>query len=274
VNLSRVRTGTLLAACLAGLANGAVAQSSSRPELVFTISVGEAIGGHLWTVGAQPVLSVGGIDTVGLGRRLLRPSLVAGFGAQLYLSPHIGYTVEASFLGLATASQCTPPAAFAYDPERLNQQACASIQNKRVYTNAVALQGGLTARTTAGRGVQGYLRAVGGVAVLGGSFVTTAGAVLASDTSVTGVLSDEFLSEKSSPSLTWVATLGGGLTMTLGRSYNVRFEMSEVFIALPVPTGPGQAGSTIAPTGWRTLHLPTLTVGLDVLLERRSVRRY
>jgi hypothetical protein len=56
--------------------------------------------------------------------------------------------------------------------------------------------------------------------------------------------------------------------------------MSEVFIALPVPAGPGAIAndphrlSPVAPIRWRTMHLPSLTLGLDVLLERRTVRRY
>ena len=92
MNLSRLRSGTLLAACLAGLASGAAAQSERRPELVFTIGVGEASGGQLWTIDPQLAPAVRGPDTLALGRRLLRPSLVAAFGAQLYLSPHVGYT--------------------------------------------------------------------------------------------------------------------------------------------------------------------------------------
>lgn len=274
MNLSRVRSGALLAACLAGLATGAAAQSSSRPELVFTIAAGEASGGQLWTVNPQLAFAARGPDTVALSRRLLRPSLVAAFGAQLYLSPHLGYTLEATFLGLATESQCTALAPFSLDTQHANQQACTAIENQHIYTNAVALQGGLTARATLGRGAQGYLRAVGGVALLGGSFVNTEGTILVSDTSGPSVSARLILTDPSSRTLTWVATVGGGLTIALGPSYNVRLEMGEVFIALPVPIGPGDVASTVAPVGWRTIHLPSLTLGLDVLLERRTVRRY
>jgi len=282
VNLSRLRSGALLAACLAGLASAAAAQAPSRPELVFTVAVGEASGVQLWTVDPQIALAVRGPDTVALGRRLLRPSFVAAFGAQLYLSPHLGYTLEATFLGLATESQCTALAPFALDTEHANQQACTAIQNKHTYTNAVALQGGLTARTTLGRGAQGDRRAVGGVALLGGSFVTTDGPILvsaAADSLGPGLAIRSFLDEGTSRTLTWVATIAGGLTMALGPSYNVRLEMGEVFIALPVPGGPGDVANDpqhllpVAPVRWRTFRLPSLTLGLDALLERRSVRR-
>jgi hypothetical protein len=277
VNLSRVRSGALLAACLAGLAAGAAAQSPRGPQLVFTIAAGEAIGEQLWTVNPQLALAARSPDTVALGRRLLRPSLVAAFGAQLYLTPHIGYTLEATFLGLATESQCT-----ALSPllDALNLRACTAIQNKHSYTNAVALQGGLTARATLARGAEGYLRAVGGVALLGGSFVTTEGAILVSDSLGSVIAIRSFLDEGTSHALTWVATVGGGLTMALGPSYNVRFEIGEVFISLPVPGGPGDVSNDpqrllpVAPVRWRTFHLPSLKLGLDVLLERRTVRRY
>ena len=281
MNLSRARSGALLAACVAGLASRVAAQATRRPELVFTIAVGEASGGHLWTVNPQLAAAVRGPDTLALSRRLLRPSLVAAFGAQLYLSPHFGYTLEASFLGLATESRCTALAPFSLDAQHANQQACGAIENKHTYTNAVALQGGLTARATLGRGAQGYLRAVGGVALLGGSFVNTEGTILVSDTSGSAISARQFLTDQSSRALTWVATVGGGLTMALGSSYNVRLDMGEIFIALPVPGGPGDVSndphrlSPVAPVRWRTIHLPSLTLGLDVLLERRrSVRRY
>jgi hypothetical protein len=283
VNLSCVRTGLTMAACLAGLASGAAAQATKNPELIFTISVGEASGGHLWTVNPQIAPAVRGPDTVALSRRLLRPSLVASFGAQLYLSPHIGYTVEATFLGLATESHCTALALFSLDDQQANAQACTAIENRHTYTNAVAIQGGLTARTTLGRGAEGYLRAVGGVALLGGSFVTSEGTILVSDAADSlgpGLATRAFLDEDKSRSLTWVATVGGGLTMALGSSYNLRVELGSVFIALPVPSGPGDVVNDphrllpVAPIRWRTLHLPSLTVGLDVLLERRSTRRY
>ena len=277
MNLARVRCGALLAACLAGSAAGAAAQSPRGPQLVFTIAAGEAIGEHLWTINPQFALAARGPDTVALGRRLLRPSLVAAFGAQLYITPHIGYTLEATFLGLATESQCTALAPFSLAE---NQEACTAIQNKHTYTNAVALQGGLTARATIGRGAQGYLRVIGGAALLGGSFVTTEGAILVADSLGPRITTWSFLDEETSHALTWVATVGGGLTMALGSSYNVRFEIGEVFIALPVPSGPGDIANDprrlrpVAPVRWRTFHLPSLTLGLDVLLERRTVRRY
>lgn len=283
MKLSRARSGALLAACVAGLASSAAAQATRGPELVFTIAAGEASGGQLWTVNPQLAAAVRGPDTLALSRRLLRPSLVAAFGAQLYLSPHFGYTLEATFLGLATESRCTALAPFSLDAQHANQQACGAIENKHTYTNAVALQGGLTARATLGRGAQGYLRAVGGVALLGGSFVNTESSILvsnAADSLGPGLAIRAFLDEDKSRSLTWVATVGAGLTMALGSSYNLRFEIGEIFIALPVPGGPGDVTNDphrlrpVAPVRWRTIHLPSLTLGLDVLLERRSVRRY
>jgi hypothetical protein len=280
VNLSRARSGALLATCVAGLASSAGAQVTRGPELVFTIAVGEAPGGHLWTVNPQLAAAVRGPDTVALSRRLLRPSLVAALGAQLYLSSHIGYTIEATFLGLATESHCTALAPFSIDAQQANQQTCTDIENKHTYTNAVALQGGLTARATLGRGAQGYLRAVGGVALLGGSFVNTEGTILVADSSGPAISARLFLTDQSSRTLTWVATVGGGLMLAFGSSYNVRLELGEIFIALPVPGGPGDVTNDpqrllpVAPVRWRTIHLPSLTLGLDVLLERRSVRRY
>jgi len=69
----------------------------------------------------------------------------------------------------------------------------------------------------------------------------------------------------------------------LGDARN-RAEARDLIVALPRPTGPAtdtgavasSGGATLPqpPVGFRVVHVPTLSVGLDVVLERRRGHRY
>jgi hypothetical protein len=127
--------------------------------------------------------------------------------------------------------------------------------------------------------VQPYLRAVGGGALLGGSFVQTRGlvAIPSADTTRPPVVSRIFLTEGSRRELTWIATLSAGVMMELSPGYTLRFEARDILIGLPVVTGPGSVTTTlpIAPTADRTVQLPTFAVSVDLVLEPvRRPRRY
>ena len=57
-------------------------------------------------------------------------------------------------------------------------------------------------------------------------------------------------------------------------------QLADQLIAVPVPAGPGDPARDphriipMAPIAWRTLHLPTLTATLELMLERQHSRRY
>jgi hypothetical protein len=265
---------------VAALAAGrATAQSRERPLLVISMTAGFLAGGELWRLDRQlATVGSGDIDSLTLGR-VFRTGFVAGVGATLYRSPHVGITAEVAFLGLGTESRCAPRGPYAFDSQHINEQACLSIQGYRVPTNATAIQAGLTWRALPEARVQPYLRAVGGGALLGGSFVQTRGLVFVptTDTTRPPVVPRIFLTEDSRRELTWIATLSAGVLMELSPGYLLRFEARDVLIGLPVVTGPGSlTGSLpVAPTADRTVQLPTFAISLDLVLEPlRRPRRY
>ena len=268
---------TALASVL--VAGRASAQSAERPLLIISMTGGVLTGGALWTLDRQlaPVSS-GEIDSLALGR-YFRTGFVVGVGATVFRWPHVGLAAEVAFLGLGTESRCAPRGPYAFDAEHVNEIACLSAQGYRLPTNAVALQGGVAWRALPEARVQPYLRAIGGLALLGGSFVETSGLVTVPtvDTTRASVVTRTFLAEGSRRDLTWIATLSVGVMLELSPGYQLRFEARDVLLGLPVVTGPGSITTTlpVAPTRDRTVHLPTFALSLDLVLEpARRPRRY
>jgi len=275
----RVRGSVLVAAALAALASRAPAQSPEHPLLIFSMGAGYVTGGGIWRLDRQyasvpPPVTSREIDSVALGR-LFRPGFEAGLGVTLFRSPHIGLSAEISFLGISTESRCSPLGPFATDARNVNELACVDIQGKLIRTNAAAFQAGATWRPAATARVQPYLRAVGGLALLGGSFVET-GSVVAAPVSGDAPISQVFLAERDRRELTWVATLATGVTLEAAPGYQLRFEVRDIVTRVPTVTGPGDHTQLqpFAQVGSRTVHLLALTVALDLVLERQRTRRY
>ena len=283
MTLHRVRRSVLVAAALAALANRAPAQSPERPLLVLSMGAGYVTGGSIWRLDRQyalvfPPVTSGEVDSVALGR-LFRPGFEAGLGVTLFRSPHIGLSAEFSFLGISTESRCSPLGPFAADSRNVNERTCVDIQGKLIRTNAAAFQAGATWRPAAEAKVQPYLRAVGGLAVLGGSFVETGGVVevpSSGGAQQASLVSQVFLADQDRRELTWVATLAAGVTMEASPGTQLRLEVRDIMTNVPSVTGPGDylSSSPFAQVGSRTVHLLALTVALDLVLERQRTRRY
>jgi len=277
-------TAGLVLALAAGLALPARAQTSDQPNLIFTINGGLLTGGALWTVPRQLVFSEQNSmgnqwDTVSLARRL-HSGFLASLTATYYFTPHVGVNAEAGFFGLESESACVPVGSLNPTPANNNQnaQACTRANGANQAGAAQGLLVGLTFRATT-RGIQPYVRPEIGIAFLSSSFVETAGNALVNDTTVSTVY---FLADENHKELTWVASLGAGVTFPLGPGYQLRFEARDLIIALPRPAGPATDTARIAnvgalpdpPLAMRVVNVPSFTIGLDIVLERRRGHRY
>jgi len=267
--------GATLSAALAGPAR---AQSPESPLLTLTMRGGWISGPALWRIGNVPALSTGGTDTIAL-ERLFRPGFVAGVGAALFRSPHVGYTAAIDFLGITTESRCTGPTVWAPSAIGDNQQACLRIQGASVRTNAVAIQGGLTWRPVATGRVQPYLQGIGGIAFLGGSFVETQATVFDStaDSTRSNFPMRTLLDDPNHRTVTWIATVAGGFTLETSPGTQIRFEARDVITSIPVATGAGNVTLLGVPArmGSKVVHLLSFAIGLDVVLEQsRRPHRY
>ena len=276
-----VSAALVLLACLAAPAR---AQTGEEPNLIFSISGGILAGGNLWTLPRQLVFSdqTGAgdqWDTMALGRKL-HSGFDAALTATYFWKPHLGLTVEAGFFGLESESACTPVGAITPTPQNNNQnaQACATANGLNLPGSVAGFLAGVTYRVTT-RGVQPYVRAGIGPAILGTSFVETTGQAIVSNTTEATVY---MLADEHHRELTYMASVGVGLMLPLAPGYQVRMEFRDIFIALPRPTGPATDTAQIAnegaypdpPIGTRLVSVANFTVGLDVVLEKRRGHRY
>ncbi len=276
------RVAALALALGAAVSLPARAQTPDQPNLIFTISGGLTTGGNLWSlprqlVFAQQLGAQNQWDTVALGRKL-RAGFLGTLTATYFRSPHLGYTLEIGFFGLENEAACDPVGPFTPTATNQNAQACAFLHGENLRGDAVGLLPGLTYRFTTG-GVQPYLRAGIGGAIIGTSFVQSYAPVLQSDGSESIVY---FLADQNQKQLTWMASLSVGLMLPLGPGYQLRMEARDLIVALPRPTGPATDTGAVAnssalpqpPIGTRVVNVPTFTFGLDIVLERRRGRRY
>jgi len=274
----------LAAALAAAGTTAARAQTQEQPNLILTISAGYLTGGDLWNIDRQiaPVAAVAtnGWDTLRLARRI-RPGFAATLGATYFASPHLGYNAEAGFFGIGTEAGCAPVGPYTPDPPDFrNQQACRYLQGENIRGNVVGFLGGLIWRFTT-RGNQPYVRAAVGAGVLGNSYVETFAPIfvhVTPDTIAEGNL--VFLTDRSQGRVTWMVSLGAGAMLPLAPGYQLRIEVRDLITSLPVARG--AATDTVAilngepapPIAWKVVHVPTITVGLDIVLEKRRGRRY
>jgi hypothetical protein len=276
----KLATLGLAAALTVAGATGARAQTGEQPNLILTVSAGYLTGGDLWRIDRQLAPVGTAWDTLRLGRRI-RPGFAATLGATYFASPHLGYSAEAGFFGIGTEAACAPVGPYTPDPPDFrNQQACQYLQGENIRGNVVGFLGGLTWRFTT-RGNQPFVRAAVGVGILGNSYVQTFAPVIyhLSDGSAAEA-NIIFLTDSSTGKVTWMASLGGGATLALGPGYQLRVEVRDLITSLPVATGAARDtiaiinGAPTPPTGWKVVHVPTITVGLDIVLEKRRGRRY
>ena len=268
-----------LGACLAFPAR---AQTGEQPSLIFTISGGFLTGGHLWSIPRQLAFveqsATGDLwDTVSLGRKL-RSGFSATLTATYFQSPHLGYSLEAGFFGLESVGSCAPVGQFIQTLDNQNTQACQRAQGQKLRGDAVGLLAGLVYRITTS-GIQPYVRAAGGGAILGSSYVEVAAPVLVTGGNTSTVY---FLADQNHKELTWMVSLGVGVMLPLAPGYQLRVEGRELIVPLPYPTGPATDTGAVAnssalpqpPIALKVVRVPTLMIGLDVVLERRRGRRY
>lgn len=277
-----MRSARFALAALALTATTAAAQTRQEPNLVFSIGLGLTTGKQLWDLLKQPLPVVGTspavYDTVHLAR-WLRPGIVGVLGVSYFRSQHLGYTIELGYFGLASEQRCQGPAAWQPEADQINQQACTNAQGQHSATSVTGMLLGLTYRPIPGSRIEPYLRAGIGPGVASStSFVTTTSTVQSSRCGSGATACVYFLlDEGNARSLTWLGSASVGISYWLGPAYRVRIEARDLVTAVSYPTGPAATtatGSGRPPTSTKVIQVPTLTFGLDVVLERQHTRRY
>jgi hypothetical protein len=184
------------------------------------------------------------------------------------------------YFGVGSEGSCAAIGPYTLDAEQKNEQACLAAQGTIFRTNVVGFMAGVSYRVAPRGFVSPYVRATGGLGMLGGSFIETGSVVSAPTTcgQFGGICPITLLYEARRTTLTYLGTLAVGATWRAGQGYQVRFELRDLIVGLPVATDSAGLGAPepfpTARSASRTRHVLAFTAGLDVILERRHRRRY
>ncbi len=252
---------------VATLAGGPLAGQATNDEARLTIGVlgGWIGGGHLWST-TQPIFAVGNREDQFALDRELRSNITVSGQVTYFPRPTLGWTGEVSFLGIGTTDHCTM-AVDNGDP--FNQAACRAISGRDRAASGVALAGGVVLRPMSRADVQPYLRANVGLALVPRS--TTAMTVFfGEDDQLAMLLYEEDGSRAAKP----LGALSLGLATSPNDGYQFRIEARATAVQLQVVDGPAPQAGSQPLIGSKWTILPSISVGMDIVLEKRRGRRY
>ncbi len=266
-----MRRWFLLLGGLTLMAPAAVAAQgrADQARLMFTLGFGQLSGGgHLWSVGRQPVLiGPGVVDTIAV-TRAFRRSLNVTFSGTYFPGNHLGFNFEGQLLGLGTADDCSIRFSFG---DELTSDLCRTIGRSTHYASTVALSGGVIFRVASHQVLHPYVRANLGFVVSQASFLRTTGRV-GTDSTETADLA--LYTDDDPASVQPYLSFGGGLVAIIGRGYQFRAEVRDNWVRLPAVSGPTPRQGVTPGSERVGRHFLTLLVGFDIVLERKHGRRY
>ena len=267
----RTRRLLLLTAALTGigaLPSLASAQTTKdQSSLVFTVSLGAVGGSRLWSSSPQAVQFIVPADTVALDRRI-RSTLAVGFGGAYFPGENLGFTVEGFLIGLGFEDSCRQ--VFSSGSAAI-AEVCESIQGKKKAATSVILSGGTMFRFNSRKLFSPYGRVNLGVVLSQQSSLRTVGQFV----NGAGRIEDLFVysddqNSRVDPSL----ALGVGFTAAVAKGYNLRWEVRDNITGLQSVKSTIPIAGFVPPHERVFKHLFSMTVGFDVVLERRRGRRY
>jgi hypothetical protein len=248
-----------------------------QARLLLNVSAGYAWGHSLWTVSGQPIYDNATpsvrIDTLRIGRRI-RPSLTLGFQGIYYRGDHLGITAEGNLLGIGFDASCVRT--FATASVR-NEAVCTSLDQTEVSSSAVGLSVGLIYRVASRETISPFGRVALGATIANQSSFKTVGTFPSAGSN--GAAPGEpveltIYPDEAATRVTPSGTIAAGFTAVLAPGYQLRYEVRDNIVGVRAVTGPTAVNGLPPTTEMRYKHLFGMTIGFDVVLERRRGRRY
>jgi hypothetical protein len=240
--------------------------TKDQARLVFTVSGGVVVGGRLWFVENQPAQFTTPADTFAIGRRI-RTTIALGFGGTYFPGEHLGWSVEGFLIGLGFEDSCRLVFSSGSGDAATT---CQSIQGATKSATAVTLSGGPVFRINSQSLISPYARANLGLVFSNQSSIRTIGRFpTALGTAERTVFADDHDS-RIAPSL----GIGAGFTAAVARGYQLRWEVRDNIVGVQRVTGSTPQSDLVPPHKLTYKHLFSMTIGFDVVLERRRGRRY
>ncbi|MEO8090694.1 MAG: hypothetical protein ABI703_10390 [Gemmatimonadales bacterium] len=241
--------------------------TKDQSSLVFTISGGWVGGSKLWSSSPQPIQFLSPADTFAVDRRI-RSTLAVGFGGVYFPGENVGVTVEGFLIGLGFEDFCRH---LFSSGAAATAQVCESIQGKKKAATTVILSAGPMFRLNSRKLFSPYGRINLGLVLSQQSSLRTSGQFV----NDLGQIEDLFVySDDHNSRVDPSVALGLGFTAAVARGYNLRWELRDNITGVQSVTGTIPIAGFVPPHERVFKHLFSMTVGFDVVLERRRGRRY
>lgn len=266
-----MRRPLFLAVLLVVVAGAVQAQQrSDQARLSFGIGLGYNGGTDLWQVNGQELFDDFNRDTADISRDV-RPTIGLAFVGTYFPNDRVGVAVEAHLIGLGFEDGCTLRSASG---SFRNQAICTDLNGKNSSGTSVAGTVGILYRPFPWTDLQPYVRANAGIIASQQSAVRMR-ATIPTDTSASADLVDYYVFQDDHPaSVSPTGAVALGMTAFVSRAYQVRFEVKDNLVSLEHVTS-RVAFTPAEPTSERKLHhVFSMTIGLEVVLERKRGRRY
>jgi hypothetical protein len=148
--------------------------------------------------------------------------------------------------------------------------ACQSIQGATKSASAVSLSAGPVLRFNSRSLISPYVRANLGVVFSNQSSIRTVGTFPTIGGFSDLVIYDDDHESRVEPML----ALGAGFTAAIARGYQLRWEVRDNIAGVQRVTSATPEARVVPPHERTYKHLFSMTIGFDVVLERRRGRRY
>lgn len=242
------------------------AQTADQARLMFTIAFGQTTTTrNLWSISSQPFLAnAGQLDTLAVSRDFRR-SLNVILSGTYFPGDNLGFNVEAQLLGLATKDKCR----ITYTEGSLTTlDLCNTINREERSATSAAISGGAIYRIASRQPIHPYVRTNVGLLITQQSFIKMRGFVGLEDAELT------LYEDRNINRLQPYVSFGGGVVAVIGRGYQFRAEIRDNLVWVPRVTGPTARQNLEPPHETVGRHVLSLTIGFDVVLERKRGRRY
>lgn len=261
-----VATAIIMIAIGASVRTAAAQATRDQARLVVGVSAGYIGGSGLWRVNNQPIRALNNEQDVFDIERRLRPNITFIGQGTYFPSDHVGITGEVAYLGLGTTDACK---FIASANDGINRSACAAINGDNRSASGVAATAGVMLRPASRAAYQPYVRIQAGVALVPRSTVPVTAVFGQTQGSVLPIYTISNDKEVKP-----AGVLAFGISTAPSAGYQFRVEARATAVQLRVVSGPTAFENMQPETRSVTKLLPSITVGLDIVLEKRRGRRY
>jgi opacity protein-like surface antigen len=205
-------------------------------------------------------------DTFALSRRI-RSNLVVGFGGTYFPNENLGFAVEGFLVGLGLEDNCRQ--VFSSGSADISA-VCSSLQGREKPASAVTLSVGPVLRFNSRKSFSPYARANLGFTLSNQSSIRTFGEFPTDSGPSTIVVYSDDRNSRLDPSF----ALGVGVTAALSKGSQLRWEIRDNMVGIQQVTGTIPIAGFVPPHKRVFKHLFSMSIGFDIILERRRGRRY